>query len=76
MKNRIIIVKGAKVILSNLEPINAVLIQQGLAAPERLAQLNALAVRRQLAEAVGLPRIGRERRKMIRTYHRRLGRCA
>jgi hypothetical protein len=33
------------VVLSNLESINAVLIQ-GLAAPERLTQLNAIASRR------------------------------
>lgn len=32
------------VVLSNLESINAVLIHQGLAAPERLAQLNAIAI--------------------------------
>jgi hypothetical protein len=32
------------VVLSNLESINAVLIHQGLIAPERLAQLNAIAI--------------------------------
>lgn len=32
------------VVLSNLESINAVLIHQGLAAPERLIQLNAIAI--------------------------------
>lgn len=32
------------VVLSNLESINAVLIHQDLAAPERLAQLNAIAI--------------------------------
>jgi len=32
------------VVLSNLESINAVLIHQGLAAPERLVQLNAIAI--------------------------------
>ena len=32
------------VVLSNLESINAVLIQQGLAQPERLAQLNKIAI--------------------------------
>ena len=32
------------VVLSNLESINAVLIHQGLAAPARLAQLNAIAI--------------------------------
>ena len=32
------------VVLSNLESINAVLIHQGMAAPERLAQLNAIAI--------------------------------
>jgi hypothetical protein len=32
------------VVLSNLESINAVLIHQGLMAPERLAQLNAIAI--------------------------------
>jgi hypothetical protein len=32
------------VVLSNLESINAVLIHQGLIAPERLTQLNAIAI--------------------------------
>jgi hypothetical protein len=32
------------VVLSNLESINAVLIHQGVAAPERLAQLNSIAI--------------------------------
>ena len=41
------------VVLSNLESINAVLIHQGLAAPERLAQLNAIAIT-QMRSLVGL----------------------
>jgi hypothetical protein len=32
------------VVLSNLESINAVLIHQGLSQPERLAQLNQIAI--------------------------------
>ena len=32
------------VVLSNLESINAMLIYQGLPAPERLVQLNAMAI--------------------------------
>ncbi|BAO82370.1 MAG: KilA-N domain-containing protein [Betaproteobacteria bacterium] len=44
------------VVLSNLESINAVLIHQGLAAPERLAQLNAIAIR-QMRSLVGLNEI-------------------
>jgi hypothetical protein len=45
------------VVLSNLESINAVLIHQGLAAPERLAQLNAIAITqmRSLVGYVTLP---------------------
>jgi hypothetical protein len=41
------------VVLSNLESINAVLIHQGLAAPERLAQLNAVAIT-QMRSLVGV----------------------
>ncbi|MEY4591144.1 MAG: hypothetical protein RIR18_39 [Pseudomonadota bacterium] len=41
------------VVLSNLESINAVLIHQGLAAPERLAQLNAIAIT-QMRSLVGM----------------------
>ena len=41
------------VVLSNLESINAVLIHQGLAAPERLAQLNAIAIT-QMRSLIGL----------------------
>jgi hypothetical protein len=41
------------VVLSNLESINAVLIHQGLAAPERLAQLNAIAIT-QMRSLVGV----------------------
>ena len=41
------------VVLSNLESINAVLIHQGLAAPERLVQLNAIAIT-QMRSLVGL----------------------
>ena len=41
------------VVLSNLESINAVLIHQGLAAPARLQQLNAIAIT-QMRSLVGL----------------------
>jgi hypothetical protein len=41
------------VVLSNLESINAVLIHQGLAAPERLVQLNAIAIT-QMKSLVGI----------------------
>ncbi len=41
------------VVLSNLESINAVLIHQGLAASERLAQLNAIAIT-QMRSLVGI----------------------
>jgi len=41
------------VVLSNLESINAMLIYQGLSAPERLAQLNAMAIT-QMRSLVGL----------------------
>ncbi len=58
------------VVLSNLESINAVLIHQGLAAPERLTQLNAIAIT-QMQSLVGLgalngltsPRVQRISRK-------------
>ena len=43
-------------VLSNLESINAVLIHQGLAAPERLAQLNAIAIT-QMRSLVGFSEI-------------------
>ena len=46
------------VVLSNLESINAVLIHQGLAAPERLAQLNAIAIT-QMRSLVGLNAVKR-----------------
>ncbi len=41
------------VVLSNLESINAVLIHQGLVAPERLVQLNSIAIM-QMRSLVGL----------------------
>lgn len=41
------------VVLSNLESINAVLIHQGLAASDRLGQLNAIAIT-QMRSLVGL----------------------
>jgi hypothetical protein len=41
------------VVLSNLESINAVLIHQGLAAPQRLVQLNAIAIT-QMRSLVGM----------------------
>ena len=44
------------VVLSNLESINAVLIHQGLAAPERLAQLNSIAIT-QMRSLVGISEI-------------------
>jgi hypothetical protein len=50
------------VVLSNLESINAVLIHQGLPAPDRLAQLNGIAIT-QMRSLVGLSavkRLGRQ----------------
>ena len=44
------------ILLSNLESVNAVLIHQGLAAPKRLAQLNAIAIT-QMRSLVGLTAI-------------------
>lgn len=46
------------VVLSNLESINAVLIHQGLAAPERLTQLNATAIT-QMRSLVGMGTVKR-----------------
>ncbi len=46
------------VVLSNLESINAVLIHQGMAAPERLAQLNAIAIT-QMRSLVGMHAVKR-----------------
>jgi len=48
------------VVLSNLESINAVLIHQGLLAPERLAQLNAIAITqmRSLIHVDAIKRLG------------------
>lgn len=46
------------VVLSNLESINAVLIHQGMAAPERLAQLNAIAIT-QMRSLVGIQAVKR-----------------
>lgn len=46
------------VVLSNLESINSVLIHQGMAAPERLAQLNAIAIT-QMRSLVGMQAIKR-----------------
>ena len=48
------------VVLSNLESINAVLIQQGLTMPERLRQLNATAISqmRSLIGTVSMKRLG------------------
>lgn len=46
------------VVLSNLESINAVLIHQGMAAPERLAQLNAIAIT-QMRSLVGMQAVKR-----------------
>jgi hypothetical protein len=49
------------VVLSNLESINAVLIHQGLATPERLAQLNSIAISqmRSLIGATSVKRLGK-----------------
>ena len=41
------------VVLSNMESINAVLIYQGIDAPERLRQLNAIAIT-QMRSLIGL----------------------
>lgn len=46
------------VVLSNLESINAVLIHQGLPAPERLAQLNGIAIT-QMGSLLSAPAIKR-----------------
>jgi ribosomal 50S subunit-associated protein YjgA (DUF615 family) len=48
------------VVLSNLESINAVLIHQGLAMPERLRQLNSIAVSqmRSLIRVASVERLG------------------
>jgi hypothetical protein len=46
------------VVLSNLESINAVLIHQGLTAPERLAQLNSIAIT-QMRSLIGSPSVKR-----------------
>ena len=46
------------VVLSNLESINAVLIHQGLAAPDRLAQLNVIAIT-QMRSLVGMGAVKR-----------------
>ncbi|MDD5265780.1 MAG: KilA-N domain-containing protein [Methylococcales bacterium] len=48
------------VVLSNLESINAVLIHQGLAAPERLKQLNAIAIT-QMRSLVGISSVAKLR---------------
>lgn len=49
------------VVLSNMESINAVLIHQGLSAPERLSQLNAIAITqmRSLVQAGTVKRLGK-----------------
>jgi hypothetical protein len=44
------------VVLSNLESINAVLIHQGIQQPERLMQLNRIAIT-QMKSLVGIKRI-------------------
>ncbi len=56
------------VVLSNLESINAVLIHQGLTAPQRLAQLNAIAITQMRSlvgytKLQGLPGISRKELK-------------
>ena len=52
------------VVLSNLESINAVLIHQGLDAPERLAQLNTIAIT-QMRSLVGMSAVKRLGRQNI-----------
>ena len=44
--------------LSNLERINAVLIHQGLTGPERLAQLNTIAIT-QMCSLIGVTSVKR-----------------
>jgi len=46
------------VVLSNMESINAVLIHQGLTAPERLTQLNAIGIT-QMRSLVGIGAVNR-----------------
>ncbi len=53
------------VVLSNLESINAVLIHQGLSAPQRLAQLNAIAIT-QMRSLVGMNALGQFNRTSAR----------
>lgn len=58
------------VVLSNLESINAVLIHQGLAAPQRLAQLNAIAITQMRSlvgneRLLGLPGVNRKKTKAV-----------
>lgn len=53
------------VVLSNLESINAVFIHQGLSAPQRLAQLNAIAIT-QMRSLVGMNALGQFNRTSVR----------
>jgi hypothetical protein len=53
------------VVLSNLESINAVLIHQGLSAPQRLAQLNTIAIT-QMRSLVGMNALGQINRNSER----------
>lgn len=46
------------VVLSNMESINAVLIHQGISAPKRLGQLNAIAIT-QMRALVGMGAVKR-----------------
>ena len=46
------------VVLSNMESINAVLIHQGIGAPERLGQLNAIAIT-QMRSLIGMGAVKR-----------------
>ena len=46
------------VVLSNMESINAVSIHQGISAPERLGQLNAIAIT-QMRSLVGMEAVKR-----------------
>lgn len=46
------------VVLSNLESLNSVLIHQGMPAPERLAQLNAIAIV-QMRSLLAAPKVKR-----------------
>ena len=64
------------VVLSNLESINAMLIHQGLAAPQRLAQLNAMAITqmRSLLNAPGMRHLGSAQKQALKQAKKAKGR--